>query len=743
MKVDAPRPRRRGRKATKGRNEKENQPSAKNTSHKTLQTKSGTVSKESMEIVLDVPWPSNTSQHYLQDAMKIFQNAQTSTPSAKFWDENSGLAEAVVRVSISKRGESFGTFHLQEQAGALINHCRSLLRETAGTRKEEIATTCNNLLLAAHGLRAAKETAHGNIPRQEAIMKLLFHLITVSSDCFIKDTDVMIAGVICMAGYDTLGRLLNKYQCLRDKKSAIGFRWEQNGDDGLNKNLFCVPFNLKDSKEVGSMTLRQVATIALKATFSTAAVARKLNRAGSIKTMRHSSTKAFGPGIFSLIEHSCDSKAPPYHFMITLIQQVAIPWISFLFASKNAEFSKDAIAQCKVAYRMLWESAAEIAEVKHTCVDNSIPDSALEIRLRSISVLMPSEYASKDETLLLNNKHFGTVCTSAWKAAAMYVQQGRIATLPIERESPLFKFHESLGSRIHAIVPTCDIPWSYVEYCVYQALQTGRCPSQYSLEQNSSLVENFRRELKSHDGIVHGHLKDGVCLTLLLLACSVRSRIEHHSPFTNYTTESNSSTMNLSSQADDIINIFRQVWNNANEHLAQDDRVKTLKLFAKISLNRTLFKVLSDQAIKREIQQDVEIAASILCTCIGPLCSISCQKENPETHQFFDLMVECYIRSASCYGKLAAEEASVNLNQMSINLEQSNDAIAALRNSLLETSSKKLRPLWEKAAKVSEIIVRNCRLVALFESDQFFLLILVRDWRLLRVKELTVYPRWS
>ena len=719
------RSRRRGRKVIKGQNEKENRPLV-------TTTKSSPLRKEFHGATQESPWAGSIPQQYLQDALKTFQRAQASTASSKFWEENNGLAESVVRVSLSKSGDVFGMFHLQERAGALVNNCRSLLREIAEKKTCDLRMKCNNLVVAAHGLRAASSTTTSEISRQEAIMKLLFHLITVASECFTKDKDEVLFGVICLAGYEALGRLMLKYECLRDKKSPIGFRWEQGDEDGFPTKLFCVPVKIDKVKQPGSMTLRQVSTIGLKATFAVAEVARKLYQSCSKHFIRRSSSKSFGPVIHNVVQHSFDNEIHPYRMLVVLIQRVAVPWISFLFDSEEVEYSRDALVQCKAAHRILWEAASQLPENENAYPKEEIPRLSLDLRAKAISVLISREY----ENLQLRNKLLEMASSVSWKAAATYIQQTGLTHLPTQSERHLLEFHQAVGSRLHEMVSTDVLPLGYLEYCVYQALHTGNCPAQNFLV----LIDNLSDDMCLSDlysgGKVPDQISNRVCLRLLLLACTVSTRIELQlsSNFRGRNLGAIDSAASLPSEMESIIQSFCIAWIDNEDFINQDTRIRVLRLFSKISLHRTLFRVLGNEEVPSEIYQEGEVAATILYRCIGPLCSMSSDQDSPDSHQFIDLMAECYIRSAACFGRLALESNKSGLSETFEFLERSNYTIALLRNSLLNTTNRRLRPLWEKTAKVSGIFPHEVCDDFIFSLTLTY--ILIRQWQLRHVSEL-------
>jgi hypothetical protein len=650
------------------------------------------------------------SSHPRDDSLKHFQVAQSSTISADFWSDHPGLDECVVRASLSLGNDEFGKVHLHQNAVALLHTCRGLIKEAAEI-KNDPASQINHLLVAAHGLRAIGPIYSSDVAKQETVIKLLYHLVITAADIVQDEHSNLRAAVLSLAGYQVLGHILSQYSGQqRVNGRLIGFESLQNDSDSILSHAFAVPVAVAHESAQGHMPLQQISTIALKTTFAMATVLSVLWRSSSeLQPTSDQFTHEFGLFVHRLTCHALDSQHPPYHVMVRLLQTVALPWISLILDSPEMESVDDALSKCKKAHHVLWHAASQFGEASNGAHGKEeIQRLVLELRGHAILSLLPCSNAGERVNALLGQKHLEMACTCARKAAASYVQLVGIKSLPVEQGSALYSFHEQVGTRLQSVVSSIALPFYYVEYCAFQALHIGTCIGVASSGVTDCFMEISPSCLSCNDEAKYNTVLNRVALALFLLGVFVKGKITSCLAGKASTDDFCRSNASMVSHSELIVKHFHFMFIKSFERVPHDTLIKYVKLWTRLSLHLTLFRIQNEKP--NGMQAETAVAATLLSKCVGPLYHRFLSTgtlTKSEIFQNFELMVECYIRSATSLVWLAIDSSA---DDRRYHLDRSNDAIRQLQSALLSNVKMVPQPILEKVAKVSSRSGNLCEL---------------------------------
>jgi hypothetical protein len=501
---------------------------------------------------------------------------------------------------------------VREHATALLSLARKLIKQAVASatttekkKKNEDATTttttttANLLLIAVHSLRAVvavvavlqkeeedrDESSSSNISQMmETCIRLLYHLMTTASERFQQQQSQnnqkssqndhnKFLGLIVMAGYEALQMLLLHYSCYRYASSSssqttkptriVRFRssragtQEEEEEDGNLTAVLVVPYRTTTQQTsttttttttVGSMTLRQIATIAFKACLACVSARYQLwqqdshvdGRGVEAAAPRYGDLARFllvgGPLSSQSISQSSSTPSSssllvqPLDSIVQLLHAGYRPWLSFLAAHCSSDdhhddhdadhdiidIRKELPTHCKTAHRLLWEYAAKLKGTWKNDDDDDdaqVEDTCLVLRRHAIEMLLPVLPCSTSDTTTTTSQQdynfnynsspqqqpcWEAACGYAWKAASVYVQQGNehgtVAALPVALDTALGQFHATVGPLLENNDRTTHMTMSsvsFVEYCVYRALHCGIPPklhSCYGCFKNSSSI---------------------------------------------------------------------------------------------------------------------------------------------------------------------------------------------------------------------------------------------------------------
>jgi hypothetical protein len=661
-------------------------------------------------------------------ALRLFHASQertsSSTTSALWKEHSEWSAECVVRASLllstSKKAAS-GVVYLEEHAQTLLSTSRKLIKEA--TESKEVLSKLDHLLVAVHTLRALAPILEESSAKLETCFRLLYHLIAAASDLWTKDGEYR-GGLIALAGYEALGHVLTRYSFAVEDGRTVGFEHATN-ETGFG--CFAIPSCSHGESSTGTtMTLRQVATIALKMTISTASIInqfwwRSVKNKGA-DHLRESAGMYGDLALYVIItqeqeqQHKLDTKRNPHHLTIGLFRNIYLPWLSFLADSSDEESLKDFTPHCKSAHRTLWDAASKLKSAAKLYSTNQLEEYCLELRMHAILLLLPeTEESSQCNQLLHESSHFESACSSAWKAASVYAQQVSLSPFPVPSDHPLVDFHTQVGAKLTRLQQHSEIssfPLSYVEYCSYRALHCRQGPvgaHTSCSEKHCWLVDELPSSFEEHADA--DSLVGQVVIAAMLLGIDVRQNLEADScqgfSFCDSCTDISEYLDRLIRQFDS--NVIQQL-----PSLSSDTRNRLFKLLSMLSLNRTIFVTLKNQSWKeRSDTMDLQIATTILTKCIGPFTRAMMTQEHIDAtklSQLYDSTIECYIRPLSAFEKLSEHYQLADPDASNYFLDLSNQVLQELCQILLcddETIDPPPTACLEKCAKSISAIARQ------------------------------------
>lgn len=558
----------------------------------------------------------------------------------KAWKDNVGLVDYVIHASCSKgfardsMNDSDKEYNL-----ALITACRKLIKEATALEKlhkskENNAQLFSCLFVACHSLRATSTAVddHKSMEQLETIIRLLYHLIHVTSEAAKQEgADIRLA-LIIIAGYETLQHKMLSYSCpINSGKRRVSFAVQI---DNYTVSPIYNTIQKKD-KVTGSMTLRQISTITLKTTIAAANSINKVWQSSSDDAQSNTILEVFKS--ISLYGDFCtflmknvrkrQDEIHPLKPMIQLMNEVYMEWLVFLAESSDEECLNDLVSNCKAAHRILWDAASLIKNAKYGYHHNKIDEYSLQLRMHAILMLLPDtkEGSAAVEVNVEN------ACTYAWKAASVYVQTRQSSSFTVAADSALSEYHRQIGTalnRVQALAHGKALPFAYVEYSTYQMLHTGI----YS-PNIMTLLEKERINELSVNQIVLG---------ISLLAVLVNQ-------------DFNTKKTRVWGSWEQLVEAFElQVIPYISKEDNREQRIRSFKLLTMLSLHRSVYLAQKEEPwIQHE--KSLHIACTVLIKCIGPLALVTATKaiEATKTIQAIDMAVECYTRSLSVLEKLA------------------------------------------------------------------------------------------
>jgi hypothetical protein len=622
-----------------------------------------------------------------EETLYCFRAAVEKLPceEAALWKNDRSLANNVVEASLSllqtTRYNDAAPLVLHEFSATLLSTCRKIVKKAAESKSKDFEPVVSFLFVAVHGLRALL-TAPLEMVQREAIIRLLYHIITTASSALVaiceehKKSKNLIdrAGAISLAGYQALSHLLRIFSVQvnddSDGKDAVSFEYLTQGEN-LQETLhsfFPVPIMASDevakTKRNSSMALSQIFTIGTQSTLAVAhaLVCLSCESRGLISSLLNSYENT--------IDNSDSLPMLPLHTTILfLLRQVGMRWLAFMSlhdTENDSSFLKEGVSFCKQAHRIIWDLASRTSKQQLESKPDYSLCVCLELRKHAILALLGQIYPFSQSVSsfhhnlgstfddALREKHFESACTMAWKAATNYMHNQKKAAhsssslhgLTNECVSPLQEFHSEIGAALDSMAAALIAPEShpYVEYCAYRAIQIGS-----SLPVQKTVIET--RSCQHKQSTTHpcvfsqlpfhythkrsfgskkknaGYSNDApfsIALALFHLMLQVKNDVQHSSSssqeIANFTAGSEYA------HATCVIESFRaafvEVHSNDNNAVPISVESCCFKLLSMIPLHSTLFNVLNlpIESMLRNINIiALETAAKILTSCIGPL----------------------------------------------------------------------------------------------------------------------------
>ena len=626
------------------------------------------------------------------ETLKQFHLFQQRTLSAPLWNDHPGLAECIVSASLTNGKKSAGSLVLEEHCSALLSTSRKMIK--AATEAKQTQQKFDNLFIAVHVLRALVPVVESRIEHLESSLRLLYHLVSVATDCVKRGKNR--AALVALAGYEALGLMMLRYSCQMDE-GTIGFELVRTTENRIN--WFVKPIISKKRKNAGTMTFRQVLAIAMKTTLSIANILKQLWWLPNEKQEERLRTSDASFGAFSryAIDANLDRRYQPHYVTIELLQNIYIPWLSFLSHTLDEGCEEDLSSYCKGAHRILWDAASKLKSDGKFYRQEQLEIFCLRLRKHAILMLLPSMPSACGT---IQERHLESACSYAWKAASVYVQQVSLSTFPVAMDHPLSEFHSKIGERIDNMVVHCKaLPLCYVEYYVHRFLHLGNAVNVRSTnnEQSFSAIFTTHRQAQEESSLSRSLLE------VALLGLKSRQTLES---LESDDRKTKSSTVTL----DNLPEIFERFDTNvvadiSNLHL--DTRGRCFKLLSFLSLHRTIFISLKrDSWVGNELE--LEIAARILTKYVARFTFwlIKEGANDMKGYQLYETLVESYIRPLAAYERLSGHYLRSDPGLSKYYMELADEVVNDICNTLvqLDTTTSKL-PLSciERYAKVSQI----------------------------------------
>jgi hypothetical protein len=657
--------------------------------------------------VSEVTKPSSnkeTDSAIRKEACRGFRQSlqQVSVQSSTLWeDPKNQLVESVMESSLTKRGDKGAFLLLDEHVSALLSYGRKLIREVADTKASTTAAAFDNLLVAVHILRAVAFVLADSISteKQESLMKLLYHLITTAAEySLMEDANKALEGLrirlslISMSGYEGLGYALSKYATKsNDQKYTVTFRMVFDTKTDSRRQLFAVPRTSsnqsKSSVDPGSMSVRQLCTIAMK---TTAAVTKAVCNMHGILD-RDCSYVRNASMYCSLGKDLEDGVSNVQEIAIKIFTVVQQPWLDLLARTSCTEndTAKELLSYAKGAHRVLWDAASNLKtdNPDHSTSSINTEVTCLELRKHAILFLLPKTSVPKINKLL-HNSYFESACTYAWKAAAVFHQKSKAAST----NSELLGFYKDVEAKLQSFLQVeAVLPMEYVEYFAYKALHTERgsnAPPLLELEDDETVSSGVR--------ILINTIQMGAW-------CKATIEINKNGRATrNQRDDDNDCDFDVISPLISLPIAFRKKFLDAA--FSEETLRRIFKIFGILSIQKSLFGALQGEPAAFLSISTALHAGALFLECMG-LVGMALLKTSPtEASQLLDMVCECHIRPISVYEKLSiAFESNGNCESSSIYISLSDEMCVGYHDTVLMLSAMipEFPPVFlEKAAKV-------------------------------------------
>jgi hypothetical protein len=590
------------------------------------------------------------------DGSTIFRQALLNvTVSSPLWENNPNLVNVLISASLFKTASSY--MFLYEHSTPLTNLTRKLIKDvTTNDGGDQQRKQLDNLYIAVHILRAiAFVHATTSMERKESLLKLFYHLINTASSInrATKTMDgsiVVRAGLIALAGYEGLGRVLSVYSTHSqdsNQQQLIHFDLVKDSDTH-QRILFSVPSRKinhgKKGKDatIGSMSRRQLSTIALQTTSAVCNVILSFFNPSIKNRIHHSQPLCYG----SIGYIVSDNMERLHSVLVELSRRVHEPWLLFLAQSSldEPELAKEVVSYAKGIHRLVWDAATQL---KSASEDETIgmEIECLQLRKVAIELLLPTTSVVHVDKLI-RTYLFESACTYAWKAATVFFQcSSQSSPISSASKSEIAKFYKDLDSTFQKdLIGNYAIPLGFVEYVAYQSLHVqfvfGGLISADFIEGDG---------IASQKTMLEGDYR--VLLRTLILGILVRQTIEF---------DEVSTSQILVGNGERHLDCMEQVTRDFNEQITKnwgkftpDIRSRIFKVMASLSLQKTLFMVLKMSKEKLSfIKPTVVVGTKILIDCLGPF-AVGCSRiSKDKSDHLFDLIVECYIRPIAVFRHL-------------------------------------------------------------------------------------------
>ena len=655
---------------------------------------------------------------------RVRQNAAT-TLDADFWCDktktssmSSDLLECVVRSSFTYNGNNCNgsdnrsqsdVIFLQGQASKILNSCRRTVKE-AVDRKEKDTICLHGLCLGLHGVRAlvhrspqtfyaandsSSKESHQRLRKLEAAIKLMYHILTTSEQCFEHFQEVQsdTSAGECqrslsygLAAYETLSLLLIKYtsQSTKQQGFVIQCKPAKFETSGGSFQLSVIPEAVKQRRKGemvgGDLSLEQLTAVTVGATHAMSRMISKYMFDGL------SSNSSLGEPEFTrtMLQEAIECKIDDSittKLLCYLQKRVIMSWLEVLHSHTSSDTASDIRSYCKQSGRLLWEASVSLDRKKNF-------GDSLDLRREAVLSLLGGPLA---DSVIVSGKNFETACVYAYKASISHVQQTDAPT-PVSEDSSLATFHEVVGRELDRLA--VDESSVYVEYCFYRALHFGTFETESTCQDPACLFDGFPYGYHHHTC----SRKESSILALYYLALEFKRSLHEMG-------EERLHGSNLQ-KTNRVLERFRKDFVDDASPTSEKRRVLS-KLWS-LSLHVDVFNFLENSAPDsvQRMTSTLQDIAQVLAEGIGPLAFATLPgKDKKANEATWGYVVESYIRAIFIYERVASAADDKTSGICTSLADKVDVAMDTLVNMLISSKSPDKVSSTEKAAKVRDWFV--------------------------------------
>lgn len=619
-----------------------------------------------MEVAKDMPCTQHDKENASINRLKsstakngktLFSNEELQTMASKIrdsienisdtdvWRDHGGLFECVVQLSFTMRASENNAFTKRKMSTPLLNSCRKLVKEST------VSADCNvafRLLRAAiHGIRAVVVAEGETVPKPEAIIKLLYHIIsTLDSIAHKKSSVNRLAAYYALWSFETLGLILR--MCCSDFVSDMS---------KTVKSVFPIPRTQQQSGLALSLSREQLLTIGNHVILASSRVL--------LLPLWHTDESSLR------MEEKLLLRCLPFtqnlrpselvHLSANFICNLGRPWLLGLHGLKTEGSLKESVALSRRAHKILWDCMDGHDEMVE-------PKTVLAFRKHSIDCLLaiiPRQLQEVNEAEKeLFCSQFASACSQASKAILSCVQ-------PKKTDSGirvLKKFLINTGDDLDCIARSLNGSeiGSYIEFCAYRALYGGSMDTQSNNISKTCIFHYLPYRFQYSSCSKTETQIDCAALAIVFVALEIGKMLENGPTIYQdaATIDAWSAAVQnfelLVSKGVEMSKVGHQVW---------------FKILYKTSLNRVVFRAVENYMPNNEESNSILfLAAQLLHGCYWVLAKAICSTiEDSKKSSVWDFGSDCLMRSISVYEKLNSlpyrgEEMRSLLNQIVLEL---------------------------------------------------------------------------
>jgi hypothetical protein len=619
------------------------------------------------------------SQEELQTMTIKIRGSIANIPDNCLWKDHEGLIEGLVQLSFTMKSPKENVLLKRKLSVPLLNSCRKLVKESTVSKDNKVAFRL--LRAAIHGIRAIVAAEGKTVPKPEAIIKLLYHIIsTLESVAHQKHSISRLAAYYTVLAFETLGLVLrtccsdfvdkNTSKTIQSTFPVPGPHWKESLSLSLSKEQLLT---------IGNHVILACSRNFLLPLWHTSDTPLRMEEELILRCMPVAKKQ---------------TPLETLHLSAQLVCTVGRPWLLQLHALNTDASLKESIALSRRAHKILWD-----------CVDGYEemigPDAVLTLRKHSIDCLLTmiprNAHEMKRTEKELFRTQFASACSQASKAILVCDQ------LAPSNITSLRMILEDISGELDSIAKLFDGAEiaSYLEFCAYRALY-GSSVDHNEKKHSDDIVDTcifdilpYRFQCKDPSKVKVQI--DYASLSIVFLALDVVKAIEHD---------------NACYQDMRVVNFLLNAIQNFETMLSADPITSNVglqfwfKILYKTYLNRMISKAAEGDDQNPKSHPALFLAAQLLHRCYWSMAKvISSDTEGPKKSSVWDFGCDCVIKSIVAYQKLEFVEYRTDVVRSCLM-----DIVAELCSKKFDEHPK----FQERAAKVSKIVVSFVCLIGLY-----------------------------